>query len=162
VFHVALRAAHAPLPAAKHAADQSPAVAQVAKARVLVVDDEDMIGMMLRRVLKAHEVTVLTSAREALTQIANGARFDAILCDLMMPVMNGIDFHRTLNQHHPDQAAALIFLTGGAFNTETAAFLASVSNRQLTKPFDVVKLRAEVDAHLSSRRSAGGSSGNPL
>jgi CheY-like chemotaxis protein len=162
VFHVALQAAHQSMPAEANAPTEPPAAAHVAKARVLVVDDEDMIGMMLRRVLKAHDVTVLTSAKDALAQIANGARFDAILCDLMMPAMSGIDFHRALDQQHPDQAAALIFLTGGAFSADTAAFLASVSNRQLTKPFDVVKLRAEVDAHLNARRSARRSAEQPL
>lgn len=64
-------------------------------ARVLVIDDDDMIREILRRVLKAHEVTVHASASDALTQIAGGSRFDAILCDLMMPGLSGIEFHRS-------------------------------------------------------------------
>jgi signal transduction histidine kinase len=156
VFHVALPmasqdAAPAPLPTATTPAAPEP----VAAARILVVDDEEIIGMMLRRVLKAHQVTVVNNARDALLMITGGGRFDAILCDVMMPVMTGIEFHQILSRDFPEQAGALMFLTGGAFSAETAAFLASVPNTQLTKPFDVVKLRADVDAHLIARRANG-------
>jgi CheY-like chemotaxis protein len=155
VFHVALRAAAGSAAAVPAAPAASEAPAASAAARVLVVDDEDMIQMILKRVLKAHDVTALSSAKEALGLLAGGARFDAILCDLMMPAMNGIDFYRALVQHYPDQASAVIFVTGGAFSKETAAFLDSVPNIQLPKPFDAVKLRATVGAHLQARRGAG-------
>ena len=153
VFHVAL-------PAAAPAAPELPShVASIesaapARARILVVDDEDMIGMILRRMLKIHDVTVLTNGSDALAAIARGERFDAILCDLMMPGMTGVEFHGLLSRDYPSQAAALMFLTGGAFNQETAAFLASVRNPQLSKPFDVVTLRNQVDAHLNARRDS--------
>jgi PAS domain S-box-containing protein len=153
VFHVSLAAAATDPIAAPAAA--SPEPAPLARSKVLVVDDEDMIGMMLRRVLKAHDVAVVTNARDALAMITDGMRFDAILCDLMMPVMTGMEFHQILSQQFPDQASALMFLTGGAFSEETASFLKSVPNTQLTKPFDVVKLRADIDAHLIARRANG-------
>ena len=152
VFHVALPANEATAPALPaEAADNS----APDRAKILVVDDEDMIGMILRRMLKVHDVTVLTNGSDALAKIAGGERYDAILCDLMMPGMTGIEFHQALSRDYPDQAAALMFLTGGAFNQETAAFLASVRNQQLIKPFDVVTLRNQVDAHLNARRSNG-------
>jgi CheY-like chemotaxis protein len=154
VFHVALQAAKG----AVGAAPQVPSIeasVSAARARVLVVDDEEMIGMILRRALKAHEVTILENAKDAFELIAGGERFDAILCDLMMPGMTGIEFHQILSRQHPDQARAIMFLTGGAYSQETAAFLASVPNAQLTKPFDVVKLRAAVEAHLRARRGNG-------
>jgi PAS domain S-box-containing protein len=152
VFHVALPAAaqSAPeLPAPAASADAAPA-----RAKILVVDDEEMIGMILRRMLKVHDVTVLSNGSDALAAIARGERFDAILCDLMMPGMTGVEFHGVLSRDYPSQAAALMFLTGGAFNQETAAFLASVRNPQLSKPFDVVTLRNQVDAHLNARRGS--------
>ena len=152
VFHVALR------PAAVKPAPAPPAVATrragAGHARILVVDDEEMIGMLLRRVLKTHDVTVLSNAKDALAAIADGARYDAILCDLNMPVMSGIEFYEILAQRFPDQARALIFLTGGAQNKETLAFLETVTNVQLDKPFDAAKLRAQVDAHLAAQSSS--------
>jgi PAS domain S-box-containing protein len=150
-FHVALPRAHDAAEAAP--APQAPA-ADVDRARILVLDDEDMIGMILRRALKGHDVTVMSSARDALAGIVGGERYDAILCDLMMPEMTGIEFHAALTAQFPDQARALMFRTGGAFNPETAAFLSSVPNKQLEKPFDVARLRETINNHLRARREA--------
>ena len=155
VFHVALPpAAATSAPSAPEA--ETAATAIPAKARILVIDDEDMIGMILRRVLKGHDVTVLTNAKDALAQIASGTRYDAIICDLMMPVMNGIEFHQALSRQFPDQVDAVMFLTGGAFTKETAAFLDSVPNTRLEKPFDAKNLRALVDRHIASRARPSG------
>jgi len=67
------------------------------RERVLVIDDEPMIGVMIRRLLAAHcDVLPLTSPREALRRIGAQERFDAILCDLMMPDMTGLDLHGEL------------------------------------------------------------------
>src|SRR5690606_29490572 len=64
------------------------------RGRVLVIDDEVMIGNAIGRALRGdHDVTSLTSASEALARIRGGERFDAIICDLMMPVMTGMEFH---------------------------------------------------------------------
>jgi CheY-like chemotaxis protein len=158
VFHVALRpAATVPAAVSTPQADTAPTPAPTPQAaRILVLDDEEMIGTILRRVLKAHDVTVLTNARDALAHLASGARYDAILCDLMMPVMSGVEFHQALSRQFPDQVDALIFLTGGAFSNETAAFLASVPNMQLAKPFDANNLRALVDRHIASRTRPSG------
>jgi CheY-like chemotaxis protein len=150
VFHVALQPARAVAPAATPtSAAAKPAAGNAAD--ILVVDDEAMLGTILRRLLKGHQVTVLTNAREALELIDGGARFDAILCDVMMPVMSGIEFYRALSDRHPDQVRALIFLTGGAFTKETAAFLDFIPNARVDKPFDAAKLRARVEAHLAER-----------
>ncbi len=150
VFHVALNPAIAPVVSAPaHVA--ADAKRHTAHARILVVDDEELIGMLLRRVLKAHDVTVVSNGKDALTRIAKGARYDAILCDLMMPGMTGIEFYQALSRRFPDQARALIFLTGGAYNKEAAAFLDSVDNSHVEKPFDAAKLRDRVDAHLAAQ-----------
>jgi CheY-like chemotaxis protein len=157
VFHVVLPPAAAPATSAPSVPEPAAAATPAqARARILVIDDEDMIGIILRRVLKAHDVTVLTSAKDALATIESGARFDAILCDLMMPVMSGIEFHQALSRQFPDQVNALMFLTGGAFTKETAAFLESVPNTQLEKPFDANKLRALVDRQIASRTRPSG------
>jgi CheY-like chemotaxis protein len=153
VFHVALPRAAAvadpPAPAPAVAFDPP---AERAKAQLLVVDDEAMIGLILQRALKAHDVTVMTDAGSALARIAAGTRYDVILCDLMMPAMTGIEFHHELAKRFPEQARAVIFLTGGAFSAETAAFLASVPNPQLEKPFDVGRLQQHVNEQLRSGR----------
>jgi DNA-binding response OmpR family regulator len=50
---------------------------------------------------------------------------------------------------HPDQAAVVVFLTGGAFTASARAFLDDVANPWLEKPFQVDELRAFVNARLA-------------
>ncbi len=76
------------------------------RSRVLVVDDEARIARGLARALRReHDVYTLTSAREALKCLTEDDSFDAVLCDVMMPEMTGVDLHRELEQWRPDLAA---------------------------------------------------------
>jgi CheY-like chemotaxis protein len=116
------------------------------RERVLVIDDEPMIGIMIRRLLAAHcDVLPVTSPREALRRIAAQERFDAILCDLMMPRMNGIEFYSELKALAPDLARRTGFLTGGAVTPQARKFLQENPDRYLEKPVELGKLRAFVN-----------------
>lgn len=58
--------------------------------RILVVDDDETIASSLARFLaRDGEVVALTSAREALRRIVAGERFDAVVCNLAMPISAG-------------------------------------------------------------------------
>ena len=119
------------------------------RGRVLVIDDEVLIGSVVRRALsRHHDVTVLTSAGDALARLRAGERFDVILCDLMMPEMTGMEFFEELSRSHPDVAARVIFLTGGAFTPRARAFLDGVENQRLDKPFDNQSLRVLVNEQV--------------
>jgi PAS domain S-box-containing protein len=115
-------------------------------AAVLVVDDEPSIGMAIRRVLRHHDVTVVTTAQAALDVVAAGKEFDVILSDLMMPGMSGMELHRTLAELSPKMASRMVFLTGGAFTAEANVFLDGVSNERMEKPFDTNRLREMVQS----------------
>jgi PAS domain S-box-containing protein len=110
-------------------------------AHVLVIDDEPSVGIAVRRVLRKHEVTVVTTAEAALDLLSGGRNFDIILSDLMMPGMSGIDFYAALVRTHPKMASRVVFVTGGAFTPEANAFLDRVTNERLEKPFDIKQLR---------------------
>lgn len=113
----------------------------MACAAVLVVDDEPSIGVVVRRVLRNHQVQVASSARKALELLESGERFDVILSDLMMPEMSGMDFYDELTRRFPEAAGRVIFLSGGAFTPRAHAFLDRVTNPRLEKPFDTRLLR---------------------
>ncbi|MEX2482672.1 MAG: ATP-binding protein, partial [Gammaproteobacteria bacterium] len=117
-------------------------------AEVLVVDDEPAIGVILRKVLKGHDVTAVTAARDALTLLEDGHRFDVILCDLMMPEMSGMDFHTELDRRFPDLARRVVFISGGAFTPAAHAYLDRVPNERLAKPFQVEQIRAVVRSYV--------------
>ena len=60
-----------------------------------------------------------------------------ILCDVMMPPPAGWELYDELSRIAPEQAARLIFMTGGAFSPEARSLLARAPNPRLEKPFDV-------------------------
>ena len=111
------------------------------RGRILVIDDEPIICFTIERLLSAdHDVTALTSAEDALTRIERGERYEVILCDLMMPEMDGAELYERLRAKYPDQAARMVFVTGGAFTPRGQELLARVPNPRVEKPFDVESL----------------------
>jgi two-component system NtrC family sensor kinase len=107
-----------------------------AAPRILVVDDEPRMGKAMERLLSHHyRVTVVSSAREALEALPGDPRFEAILCDLMMPEMNGMDLHDTLARTDPAMASRMVFMTGGAYTDRAQEFLERMPARRLDKPF---------------------------
>lgn len=110
--------------------------------KILVVDDQPMLAKAIRRMLSAHEVTVAGDAREALQKIQAGERYDAIVSDLMMPFMSGMDLHKAVAEIAPDQVKRMVFMTGGAFTPEAREFFEQVSCPTLEKPFDRAALLA--------------------
>jgi CheY-like chemotaxis protein len=114
------------------------------RATVLVVDDESPIGRVLYRVLDAHDVTVVTTAREALDLVAGGRAFDVILSDLMMPQMSGMALHEALSTQRPDAAERMVFMTGSPFTPAVRSFLDRVPNERLHKPFGLDAVRSLV------------------
>jgi CheY-like chemotaxis protein len=122
-----------------------------ARGMVLIIDDEPSIGRLVQKVLSDHDVTHTTHGGEAIEWIAQGRRFDIIFCDLMMPEVTGMDVHAKLDQIAPDQAAAMVFLSGGSFTSQMREFLDATHNLRVDKPFDNDALRTLVDDRLASR-----------
>jgi CheY-like chemotaxis protein len=118
-------------------------VRALTRRRVLVVDDERLVGTAIARALSEDsDVDVVNDAAQALGRIAKGDRYDVILCDLMMPTMTGMDLYAEIVRVAPKLVGRLVFMTGGAFTPRARAFLESVVNPCLEKPIDTSKLRS--------------------
>jgi DNA-binding response OmpR family regulator len=140
--------------AAPHAAQGGSARkgARTARARVLVVDDEPMLGTTLRLLLSdRYDVDVVTSVADARARLAAGS-YDVILCDLMLPIATGMDLFRELAASDPAAASSIVFMTGGAYDDTARRFLETVPNRRLDKPFDPGALADLLDAQIAARR----------
>ena len=123
------------------------------KRRIMVVDDDPGIGEIVGEVLAPeHEVVAATSGVEALRLLEAGSAFDLILCDLMMPLMTGMQFHAEVARRAPAQAAGMVFMTGGAFTPRAQAFVAAAANPVLGKPFTPAELREMVTRALGAAR----------
>ena len=139
--------AHVPVPEAAPppAIEPTPAVNGHRRHRVLLVDDEPLVAHTMERLLRRdYDVTVALCGREAIEHITGGARFDAIVSDVMMPNMTGIELIEELQRVAPDQAQRMIFLSGGAFTSQTRECLDALRAPQLEKPVTAKVLRATV------------------
>jgi nitrogen-specific signal transduction histidine kinase/CheY-like chemotaxis protein len=136
------RVALPPAAAWRHEPAPTPGRGTTRKKRVLVLDDDALIGQGISRALDdIAEVTVLADPPAVLERLAMGERWDTILCDSSMSDMSGIDVYREVLRVAPDVASRVVFMTAGAFTPHVRAFLDSVGNECLEKPFDVTKIR---------------------
>ena len=104
--------------------------------RILVIDNYAPFARSLRLMLSAdHEVGVASGGSEALGLFRTGQRYQAVLCDLLMPKVSGMDVYRALRDERPGEEARIIFMTGGVHTEEARLFLAQVANPCLEKPF---------------------------
>lgn len=108
--------------------------------RILVIDDEHMVAKTLGRVLKGHEVTLTETVDHALT-LVNERVFDIIFCDMMMPGLGGMDLYLAMARLHPEILNRLVLMTGGAYTSKAQAFMNSVPNHVVYKPFDIMEIR---------------------
>jgi PAS domain S-box-containing protein len=123
------------------------------RLRILVIDDEAPVGRALARYLSEHEVTLETCAPAALQRLRGGERFDAILTDMMMPEMSGIQFYERLRHELPEHASTVMFMSGGIFGPEAQAFVDSVKPIVYEKPLDVRLLLSHL-RDLAGRKRA--------
>ncbi len=123
------------------------------RARVLVVDDEPLVGAAVRRALGAdHEVSVVSGARQALDRLRR-EEFDVILTDLLMPEVSGMELYQAVAQQFPAMAPRMVFVTGGAFTPSARRFMEAHQDRCLEKPFEVAALRELVRRHAAGPSS---------
>lgn len=112
----------------------APEPSAVRPCRLLIVDDDRLVRNGLRRVLERHhDVSVAADGRRAF-ELIEAQPFDIVLCDLIMPEMNGMELFRAVQESKPDQADRFVFVTGGTSSPEAREFLSNVRNPRVYKP----------------------------
>jgi PAS domain S-box-containing protein len=127
---------------------QPPRAEALRRGRILVVDDNERVARTLAILLSDHDVEISVDPRAAVEHVLEGAPFDIIFCDLMMPAMTGMDLHAAIAERLPAQAARIVFVTGGAFTPAARDFIARVPNTVLEKPFAKGALDEVLARHL--------------
>ena len=119
------------------------------RVRVLIIDDEPGFVRALMRLLSKDGVTVDTAAngRLALTQLQT-QRYDVVLCDLLMPELDGQDFYAILLHQYSYLRQRVIFLTGDALGADSAAFLEKCGQPWLHKPCNAAEVRSAMQQML--------------
>ena len=121
------------------------------RGRVLVVEDHPLVGPALMDSLACdHDAVLETTARDALQRLSSGERFDVVLCDLTLPLVDGIDLYFALHELDPETARRVVFMTGGPCGTRAEEFIRSTRNKVLKKPFEMELLLAVIAARVGS------------
>jgi PAS domain S-box-containing protein len=122
-------------------ADSSPSQS-TKKPTLFIVDDEPLVGRAIGRVLgREYDVVFFDSATDALDAIQSGHIPHALLSDVTMPGMNGIEFYRAVETGFPDLSSRFAFLTGGALMPSIEALLKRTNAPCVMKPFAPDDLR---------------------
>jgi PAS domain S-box-containing protein len=120
-------------------------------ARILIVDDEEVIRELMFRVLREHgaRVQVAGDGLEAWELIAQ-QEFDLVVTDIRMPNLDGQSLYERVVEVRPELMSRFVFSTGDTIRPETMEFLENVHNRILTKPLQPETVRQVLSRALES------------
>jgi len=124
-------------------------------ARILVAEDEEPLrGLVVRALAQVgHEVIGAADGAEALELLARDrGRFDLLLTDIRMPLMDGIALALTAARDYPD--LVILLMTAYADQRERAAGLEGRTHDVITKPFTLAEIKVAVNEALAARRRA--------
>ncbi|MCC6879234.1 MAG: response regulator [Rhodocyclaceae bacterium] len=118
-------------------------------SRILVIEDEEAIRANLRRFLRleAHEVIEAADGRAGV-EAARARPPDLIICDLMMPELDGFAVLREVRNDPATRHVAFCFLTASAEKATRRSGLALSADAYLSKPFELAEMRAVLDRLL--------------
>lgn len=121
--------------------------------RILLVEDDPSLASGIRLALKPEHYTVdhLSDGATALNALKEGEPFDAVILDLGLPRMDGMEVLNAVRRHG-SQVPILVLTARDAVDDRIAGLDAGADD-YLTKPFEVAELKARLRALL--RRSQG-------
>ncbi len=113
---------------------------KVWEERLLVVDDEPVIVDMLVAILEDDDIVDSASnGKDALKKL-NDNHYSAIVSDVDMPVMNGIEFFKKAVEKYPDINKRFLFFTG-SFDSEVLDFFKQNKIKYLPKPSSITDIK---------------------
>jgi len=110
------------------------ALPEARRLSIIIIEDETAMLLPLRRMLSdRHDVLTFSDPRDGMRCLIEREPPDAILCDINMPEMNGLELYREVARVRPFLAPRFIFLTGGD-SDELAMLMTEAPRRILEKP----------------------------
>jgi DNA-binding NtrC family response regulator len=103
----------------------------------VIDDDAPLLRSYGRWLSRRYDVQTAPSAAAAIEAIERGPSFDAILCDVVMPGVSGLDLYRSVEGRWPQLAERVVFVTGGAISRDAQDSLERTGRPTLYKPFDI-------------------------
>ena len=133
-----------------------PRLREVGDVDVLIIDDVEPVRSVMRRVLDeaGYTVTAVENGLAAMTAVQE-TRYRAIVCDISMPLVDGLRFYEFLVSGFPALAKRVLFVTAMADEPKIADFLTRTGCPVLEKPYDL-KALVQVVADLVGRAPSPG------
>ena len=122
----------------------------MASQRILAIDDESDVLMIVRTALEAeaYEVATATNGVDALA-LADEQDFDLILLDVMMPGMDGFEVMRRLREQEKTRKTPIVMLTGLAEKSMVKQALDLGVSHYIVKPFEFQEFLQVIDRALA-------------
>jgi two-component system sensor histidine kinase/response regulator len=141
--------------------ERAPAAPRVPtrQLRVLLVEDNRVNQTMALRVLekRGHLVTVAENGQQALDALGGGGRFDVVLMDVQMPVMNGLEATARIRagEQGSDRHLPIVAMTAHAMRGDRERCLAAGMDRYLVKPIRGEELIATLESLAGTEAEPG-------
>ena len=122
--------------------------------RILIVEDDQTIRENLKEFIQMldHDVLATVNGKEA-SEVFESYNPHLILCDIMMPEMNGFDFLQYINLMHPLHTSLFIFLTAKNNPEDLRTGMNLGADDYITKPFDLAELQIVIYTKLMKQES---------
>ncbi|WP_181769873.1 sensor histidine kinase [Bradyrhizobium sp. UNPF46] len=156
-----------PLPAADGPAMRDPADETPAPTRplnLLLVEDLQINAAVARGMLEraGHRIALVKSGEQAI-ELVRSARFDAVLMDVQMPDVDGLEATRRIRAlASPQSEVPIVALTANVMAEDVEACRAAGMDGHLAKPIDAAALHRAIETALASRRWSVAGPGAPL
>lgn len=122
------------------------------KTNILIIEDNDDIRESTAEVLELAGYRVLKANNgKSGVEIAQSSLPDLILCDIMMPELDGYGVLYLLSKHSETSSIPFIFLTAKAERIDLRRGMEMGADDYLTKPFDDLELLNAIESRLSKR-----------
>jgi CheY-like chemotaxis protein len=123
-------------------------------SRVLIADDEAPMRALVARAISmdGHDTVTAEDGAEALEILTReNGKFDLLLTDIKMPIMDGIALALAAARDFPH--VTILLMTGFADQRERASGLNAIIHDVITKPFSIAEIRAAAASALAVRKS---------
>ena len=112
--------------------------------RVLLIDDDDLLRQVLQIMLESRYEVVSVGTGQAALDVAETGSFDAVLCDLHLPDLDGRAVYERMVRLAPEYTERFLFCTGGSLEPRLAEFIERFEDRLVPKPCTVTEIREAV------------------
>jgi len=126
-----------------------PATQTATRNRILVVDDDESIRLLLERALgQEYEIVTAADGAEALDAAAGDPAIDLVLLDIDMPGRNGLEVCETLCAHRNTAGVPIIMLTGNRDDEDEVKALEAGAVDFIRKPAQLSVIQSRISLHL--------------